>query len=120
VDEVKLPKLSSLKGRGRVRPKRDGSMNKLETRYSEHLEELRLAGGIVRWDFEPEKLRLADRTYYAPDFRVLLPDGSIEFHETKGFWEEDARVKFKVAAEMHPYTFRAIRWKNKQWEIETL
>ncbi len=95
-------------------------MNKLETRYSQHLTEQQGYGLIARWDFEPEKLRLADRTYYTPDFRVLLPDGTIEFHETKGFWEDDARIKFKVAAEQHPYTFKAIRWVNQTWEVETL
>jgi hypothetical protein len=95
-------------------------MNQLETRWAAELELRRQVGQIARWDFEPEKLRLADRTYYTPDFRVLLNDGTVEFHETKGFWEEDARVKFKVAAEQHPYTFKAIRWVKKQWEVETL
>lgn len=105
-------------GRGRTQPKRDGSMNKLETKYAERLEALRQAKQILRWDFEPEKLRLADRTYYTPDFRVLGQDGTVSFHEVKGRWEDDARVKIKVAAEQHPYIFLAVQWKDKQWVEE--
>jgi len=110
------------KTRGRVSAVNgpESRMNKLEQKYSEHLDSLLQGGGIIRWDFEPEKLRLANRTWYAPDFRVILPGGEIEWHEVKGFWEDDARVKIKVAAECHPYRFKAIQWdrKNKTWKTE--
>jgi hypothetical protein len=99
-------------GKGRTQPRRDGEMNDYERAYAGALEARRLAGQIARFDFEPEKLRLADRTFYTPDFRVLLPDGAIEFHEVKGFWQEDARVKIKVAAEHHPYRFVAVVLKK--------
>lgn len=50
-------------------------------------------------------MRLADNTFYTPDFMVLLQDGSIEYHEVKGSWkapnQEDSKVKIKVAAEQH-------------------
>lgn len=110
-----IPRLKGLRGRGRTQPKRDGSMNKLEAKYAAHLTDLLNLGRVARFDFEPEKLRLADRTFYTPDFRILLPDGTVEFHETKGFWQDDARVKIKVAADQHPYTFRAVQWKDKRW-----
>lgn len=96
-----------------------GAMNKTETRYSQHLEALKAAGEVARWDFEPEKLRLAKATFYTPDFRVILPTGEVQFHEVKGHWEDDARVKIKVAAAMHPYTFLAVQWKSKSWKVET-
>lgn len=52
---------------------------------------------------EAIKFKLADRTYYTPDFIVLQPDGTIEAHEVKGSWrapnQEDSRVKLKVTAE---------------------
>ena len=107
-------------GKGRIQPKRDGSMNLLEKTYAVHLEGRKQAGEILRYDFEPEKLRLADRTFYEPDFRVQLADGAIEFHEVKGHWEEDARVKIKVAAEQHPYRFCAVtrKKKNDPWATE--
>lgn len=118
-----LEKLSSLRaaprGKGRVKT-RYGQMNKLEARYAGLLDEMMATGAIIRWDFEPEKLRLADGAYYTPDFRVVANDLTIEFHECKGFMREAAHVRLKVAADQHPYVFRLVRWVNKQWDIHTL
>jgi hypothetical protein len=101
-----------------AKPAADGK-NKLERRYGDHLEILRRAGEVYEYAFEPEKFRLADRTFYTPDYRVLMPDGTVEFHEVKGgFWEDDARVKIKVAADMHPYIFVAVQWFKGQWAYE--
>ncbi len=86
-------------------------MNGLEARYAVHLETLRRAGRVVCRRYEAMVLRLADRTVYIPDFFLLLPDGSVGFHETKGFWREDARVKTKVAAAQFPwFFFTAVQW----------
>lgn len=111
------------RAKGRTQPKRDGSMNKLETAYAAVLEQKRQAGEILWWSFEGIKLRLADRTFYTPDFDVMLPDGELQFHETKGKWEEDARVKIKVAAECYwMYRFIALKQVAKKhgggWAIE--
>ena len=100
--------------------KRIKGMNKLELAYSQLLEFRRKAGEIDRWDYEPEKLRLADKTFYTPDFRVIDLDGAVEFHETKGFMRDDAVVKIKVAAETHPYVFKLIFFKRGQWDIRTI
>ena len=94
-------------------------MNKLEARYAARLEAMRLAGEIAAWRYESLKLRLADKTWYTPDFEVLLNDGGLELHETKGYWQDDARVKIKVAAEAYPeIVFRVVREVRKQWVIE--
>jgi len=98
-------------------------INALETRYIlEVLEPARISGKIVEWWYEGVRFKLADRTTYTPDFMVLMPDGMIEIHETKGFWEEDARVKIKVAASLFPFTFKALRPIAKKhgggWTIE--
>lgn len=96
-------------------------MNKLEAKYAGRLEALRRAGKIVFWKFEAVALRLADRTTYNPDFYLMLPDGSVGFHETKGFWRDDARAKIKVAAEEFPEMFFvAVQWdgKRKEWRFE--
>jgi hypothetical protein len=77
------------------------------------------AGEIRGWKFEAVKLRLADKTFYTPDFLVVLKDGSLEFHETKGFWRDDARVKIKVAAELYPmFRFAALKKKKGNWTRE--
>ena len=78
-------------------------------------------GEIWDYRFEPLKLRLADNTFYTPDFLVVKVTG-LEIHEIKGSYErEDARVKWKTAAELFPwFQFVVARWlgKKKGWKVE--
>jgi len=94
----------------RPRPRHaPGKMNKSEEKYSSYLDARKRMGEIIRWVFEPFKLRLADNTFYSPDFMVVTAE-QIEIHEYKGHWEDDARVKIKVAAELFPeFQFIAAR-----------
>ena len=91
-------------------------MNKTEAGYYRYLLSLKNEGKILAVAYECEKLKLARSTYYTPDFRVIKPDGTVEFHETKGFWRDDARVKIKVAATLHPYKFYIIQKLKGRWE----
>lgn len=98
-------------------------MNKLEAAYAQHLEARRAAGEIADFGFERIKLRLARSTFYTPDFDVVLLDGAVEIHETKGYWQEDARIKIKVAAGMFPaFRFFGIRKRKARdgggWDVE--
>jgi hypothetical protein len=86
-----------------------GRMNKTEAAYSQHLEGMKIAGVVLWFEFEAVTLRLADRTRYTPDFAVLLATGAFELHEVKGHWQDDARVKIKLAAERFPFRFLAVR-----------
>ena len=100
-----------------------GTMNKTEQAYADHLERIRQSGIILWWEFEAVKLRLADNTFYSPDFAVLMADtGLLEMHEVKGFWQDDARVKIKVAASLFPFRFVALKAKAKKdgggWAVE--
>lgn len=67
-------------------------------------------------------LRLADNTFYTPDFAVMLADGALEMHEVKGFWTDDGRVQIKIAADLYPVRFIAVRAMAKKdgggWERE--
>lgn len=109
---------------GRAVRRTPGEMNRTERAYSEHLENRRLAGEITAWTFDALKLRLADKTFYTPDFLVQCADLTLEIHEVKGHWEDDARVKIKVAASLFPFVFRAVTQRAKKrgggWEVETL
>lgn len=91
-----------------------GAMNKTEAAYAAHLELCKAAGGIEWYRFEGVKLRLADSTFYTPDFAVMASDGVIEMHEVKGFWTDDARVKIKVAADQYPFRFVAFKAARKR------
>ena len=100
-----------------------GQMNKTESAYCQHLELRKRAGEIVWYRFEGIKLRLADNTFYTPDFAVMLATGEMELHEVKGgFWTDDARVKTKVAADQYPFRFIGVTVKPKKagggWNIE--
>lgn len=95
-----------------------GEMNKTEAAYAAYLDAQKKAGLIADYRFEAVKLRLADKTFYTPDFVVLAPDGVLEMHEVKGFWEEDARVKIKVAATQFPFRFVAVQKSKNRWKVE--
>ena len=96
---------------------RDDRMNRTESEYAILLEYRRLAGEIKGYGFERIKLRLADKTWYCPDFDVIGVGGETEFHEVKGgFIRDDAMVKFKVAREMHTWaTFKLLQRKKGEW-----
>jgi hypothetical protein len=93
----------------------------METRYANHLTLLQKAGEIYDWKFEPMKLRLAWKTWYTPDFFVEFEDGRLEVHEVKGHWEDDARVKIKVAADLyHCFRFVAVTEGASGYEFEEI
>ncbi len=101
---------------------KQGVMNKTEAAYAKRLELLKHTGHIVWYKFEGMKFRLADATFYLPDFIVMNADGSLEAHEVKGYWLEDARAKIKIAADMYPLKFIAVKVKTKKegggWSVE--
>lgn len=93
-------------------------MNKTEQRYRDHLQMMVAVGKVAGFMFEPMKLRLGPDwlSTYTPDFLVVYPDGLQEMVDVKGasksagatggaWWEEDARLKIKVAAGLYPYRF---------------
>lgn len=100
------PAKTAMYALGRLKP---GDMNKTEAEYANLLQLQLLAGEILWWKFEGMKFRLADNTFYTPDFNVMLPNQQMQIHETKGFWTDDARVKIKVASEMYPFEFIALK-----------
>ena len=103
--------------RGRVRHVA-GEMNKTEAAYAEHLQAELRAGRIAWWVFESVKLKLAPATHLTVDFFLLTAAGDLEAHEVKGYWEEDARIKVKVAAAMFPFRFLAVQRDGARWKTE--
>jgi hypothetical protein len=91
-----------------------GAMNKTEAAYESDLRDAQAVGDIQWYRFEGLKLRLADNTFYTPDFAVVARDGVLECHEVKGFWRDDARAKIKIAAEMYPFRFKAVKARAKR------
>lgn len=105
----------------RARPQRGRGKNKLEQSYEDTvLYPRKLSGEILDYKYEAIKLRLADNTTYTPDYMVTIANGEIEMHEVKGFWQDDARVKIKVAAEIYPFRFVAITKERGAWQYEEI
>jgi hypothetical protein len=102
---------------------KQGEMNQTEKAYQDLLTLRYHAGEILWFKFEGLKLRLADNTFYTPDFAVLAADSVVECHEVKGFWTDDARVKIKIAAAQYPFRFLAVKKAPKKagggWITET-
>jgi hypothetical protein len=117
-----VPGKAALQALGRLKT---GAMNKTEAAYvASVLDPGKQSGAILWWKFEGVKLRLADNTFFSPDFFVLLADGSLEAHEVKGHWQDDARAKIKIAADLYPFRFIAVQaeakkrgggWKQEQF-----
>lgn len=96
-------------------------MNKTEAAYAFDLEIRKRAGEIAWFHFEGITFKLAPDTRYTPDFAVMLANGEMEMHETKGFMREDAAVKLKVAAAMYPFRFFLIvREKGGGWNVKEI
>ena len=93
---------------------RKGLLNKLEQEYLQYLELRRQAGEIQKYWVKGLKMFLAPNTTLTVDFFVLANDDVLEAHETKGFMEDDAAVKLKVAAAQWPFRFYLIRKQPKK------
>lgn len=103
------------------KPQQRRGMNGLERRFeAEHIKYLRTVGVVKWYAYESIKLRLADRTWFTPDFMCVTYENNIVFYEVKGFWRDDARVKIKVAAEQYPqFAFRSATYSDGHWQFET-
>lgn len=112
-----------MRARGRTQQPREG-MNKMEAEHAQGLRLRQLAGEVLWFGFEVIKLKLAPKTFFTPDFVVQYADGTLGFEEVKGsFWEDDARVKIKVAAKLYPlFPFVAYQKQRKRdgggWKVE--
>ena len=105
-------------GLGRLKT---GQMNKTESAYADRLELLKRSGEILWYKFEGMKFRLADNTFYTPDFVIMTNACEIIIHEVKGYMMDDANVKIKVASELYPFRFFLVRKQAKKdgggWDI---
>lgn len=111
---------SGMKARG-LTP--TGTKNKTEQYFEDEvLKPQKYDGRILWYGFELFKLRIAKATYYTPDFMVLSSDLTITMYEVKGHWRDDARVKFKAAAEVLPifHWVACIRKREGFWEYERI
>lgn len=77
-----------------------------EANYARYLAFLRKTGHIKAWEHEPETfwfeaIKRGARSYL-PDFRVTENDGSIVYHEVKGWMDDRSKTKIKRMRIYHP------------------
>lgn len=65
-----------------------------EVKYAEYLD-----SNDINWIYEPEGYELSSGYVYIPDFR--LDNGDII--EIKGYWREDAKIKWDMFCEEYPH-----------------
>jgi len=57
---------------------------------------------INSWEFEPHIFDLENGQSYLPDFQVQSMDGSIAYHEVKGYMSDVAQDKLNRMPEVYP------------------
>jgi hypothetical protein len=68
--------------------------------------------GIHRWEYEPQEFKFPierGQRFYTPDFKVILVTGEYEWHEVKGWMDDQSKTKIKRFKKYHPQ--EAARWK---------
>lgn len=77
-----------------------------EANYARYLNWLIELEQIKSWEYEPEAfqfdaIKKGNRSYI-PDFKIINNDGSIEYHEVKGYMDAASKTKLKRMAKYYP------------------
>lgn len=99
--------------------KRHYYRSRWEANYGRYLEWLKVNGHIKEWEHEPEVFWFEGvkrgTVSYLPDFRVTNNNGSVEYHEVKGWMDDRSKTKIKRMAKYHP-TVKLIVIRKKEYE----
>lgn len=76
-----------------------------EANWARYLNWLKYLGEIVSWEYEPDtfefsKVRRGTR-FYTPDFKIVNKDGSVEYHEVKGWLDAKSKTRAKRMAKYY-------------------
>lgn len=77
-----------------------------EANYARYLNWLQAQGEILSWEFEPDtfefhRIKRGTR-FYTPDFKVTNKDGSVEYHEVKGWMDPASKTKLDRMGRYYP------------------
>lgn len=86
--------------------KRKYYRSRWEANYARYLEWLKSQSLIADWSHEPEVFWFdgikRGSVSYLPDFKVHNTDGSVEYHEVKGWMDSRSKTKIRRMAKYHP------------------
>lgn len=80
--------------------------SKWEANYALYLDFLVRQNQIKSWEYEAdtfmfEAIKLGTRSY-RPDFKIINNDGTVEYHEVKGYMDSRSKTKLKRMAKYYP------------------
>lgn len=79
--------------------------SKTEANYARFLN-LQANHGFIRdWEYEPDTFKFPverGQTFYVPDFKIFNKDGSIEYHEIKGWVDKASQTKLNRMKKFYP------------------
>jgi hypothetical protein len=79
--------------------------SKWEANYARYLNFLVKCKSIEKWDYEKVEFEFPVKRgnrFYKVDFRVFNLDGTVEFHEVKGYMDASSKTKLKRMAKYYP------------------
>lgn len=86
--------------------KRKYFRSRWEANYARYLQWLKERGAILEWEHEPETFWFEGIKRgcmsYLPDFRVTEKNGSVAYHEVKGWMDDRSKTTIKRMAKYHP------------------
>jgi len=86
--------------------KRNYYRSQWELNYARYLEMLKNLGEISEWEHEPDTFWFEGvkrgTVSYLPDFKVTENNGSIAYHEVKGWMDAKSKTKIGRMAKYHP------------------
>lgn len=94
--------------------------SKWEASYAAHLDVLVALGQVTLWQYEPDTLVCAGGTKYTPDFRVEYSDGREEYHEVKGYFRPQDRVRVREALAVSTFPVVLVSRKGGAWTYKAM
>lgn len=76
-----------------------------EANYARYLIWLQSLNEITSWEYEPETFEFPVKRgskFYTPDFKITNLDGTIEYHEVKGWMDKTSATKIKRMGVHYP------------------
>jgi hypothetical protein len=77
-----------------------------EANYARYLNLLVQKGKVIRWEYEPQTFVFHGVTRgavsYLPDFKVWNADGTVAFHEVKGWMDGKSKTKLRRMKQFYP------------------
>lgn len=95
--------------------------SKWESNYALYLDFLIDHKKIIKWEYESdtfmfEQIKLGTRSY-TPDFKVFNLNGTVEYHEIKGYMDSRSKTKLKRIAKYYPEVMLLLIERRQYTEI---